>query len=132
MDPQYRTHDLVHTMMEKLTAPRVLVVDDEGLIRWALGKALVSLGCDVQEAGDARTAIVAASEADTPFDAVLLDLKLPDSDGLGLRLSVRARVERLGGQVRIRSRSGQGTEVELRIPGERGDHAGKPCPVAGR
>lgn len=55
-----------------------------------------------------------------------------DTDGLGLRLSVRARVERLGGQVRIRSRSGQGTEVELRIPGERGDHAGKPCPVAGR
>lgn len=55
-----------------------------------------------------------------------------DTDGIGLRLSVRARVERLGGQVRIRSRTGQGTEVELRIPRGRGDHAGKPGPVAGR
>jgi signal transduction histidine kinase len=55
-----------------------------------------------------------------------------DTSGLGLRLSVQARVERLGGQVRIRSRAGQGTEVELRIPGGRGDDAGKPCPVAGR
>jgi signal transduction histidine kinase len=35
---------------------------------------------------------------------------------LGLRLSVRARVERFDGEVRIRSRPGRGTEVELRIP----------------
>lgn len=35
---------------------------------------------------------------------------------LGLRLSVRARVERLGGRIRIRSRPGEGTEVELLLP----------------
>ncbi|MFD9735233.1 sensor histidine kinase [Umezawaea sp. NPDC059074] len=38
------------------------------------------------------------------------------TDGLGLRLSVRARVARLDGRTRIRSRPGRGTEVELRIP----------------
>lgn len=38
-------------------APRVLVVDDELLIRWALGQALQDGGCVVAEAGDARTAL---------------------------------------------------------------------------
>ncbi|MBW4718116.1 sensor histidine kinase [Saccharothrix obliqua] len=36
--------------------------------------------------------------------------------GLGLRLSVHARVDRLGGRTRVRSRPGHGTEVELRVP----------------
>jgi signal transduction histidine kinase len=35
---------------------------------------------------------------------------------LGLRVSVRARVERLGGRVELRSRLGKGTEVELWLP----------------
>ncbi|MEV0675229.1 ATP-binding protein [Actinosynnema sp. NPDC050436] len=38
------------------------------------------------------------------------------TDGLGLRLSVRARVERLAGRAHVRSRPGHGTEVELRVP----------------
>jgi signal transduction histidine kinase len=41
-----------------------------------------------------------------------------EDGGLGLRLSVRGRVERLGGQARIRGQLGRGTEVELRIPAE--------------
>ncbi|ALG09808.1 hypothetical protein AOZ06_25530 [Kibdelosporangium phytohabitans] len=39
-----------------------------------------------------------------------------DTDGLGLRLSVRARVHRMAGSVRIRSSPGHGTEVQLRVP----------------
>jgi len=88
---QLVARDLSHIMMEKLTAPLVLVVDDEGLIRWALRKALLALGCEVREAGDARSALLASAEADTRFDAVLLDLKLPDSDGLSLLAAVKAR-----------------------------------------
>lgn len=44
------------------------------------------------------------------------------TDGLGLRLSVRARVHRMAGAVRIRSSPGHGTEVELRVP-KGNDHA---------
>lgn len=42
----------------------------------------------------------------------------PDQEtgGVGLRFSVRARVARLAGQTRIRSRAGRGSEVELRVP----------------
>ncbi|MEU5695567.1 ATP-binding protein [Actinosynnema sp. NPDC020468] len=44
-----------------------------------------------------------------------------DTAGLGLEVSVRARVERLGGRVRIRSRPGAGTEVELLVPADVGE-----------
>jgi signal transduction histidine kinase len=45
-----------------------------------------------------------------------------DTGGLGLSLSVKARVRRMAGCVRIRSVPGHGTEVELRIP-KGNDHA---------
>ena len=76
-------------MTEKLTAPRVLVVDDEGLIRWALRRALAGLGCDVEEAQDAGSAVRAAAQANAEFDVVLLDLKLPDSADLSLLARLR-------------------------------------------
>lgn len=71
--------------------PSVLVVDDEFLIRWSLRELLASEGFDVEEAGTG----VAARKifAERPFSAVLLDIRLPDADGLGLLqelLSIRA------------------------------------------
>jgi signal transduction histidine kinase len=35
---------------------------------------------------------------------------------LGLRVSVRSRIERIGGKVTVRSRPGHGTEIELWVP----------------
>ncbi len=61
---------------------RVLVVDDEFLIRWSLRERLRGDGFAVVEAADAAAAR-GAFHAEH-FDVVLLDLRLPDSDGLGL------------------------------------------------
>ncbi len=58
---------------------RVLVVDDEHLIRWSLGQRLREDGHDIVEAA---TAAEALERADLGFDLVLLDYKLPDEDGL--------------------------------------------------
>lgn len=60
----------------------ILVVDDEPPIRRLLHAALTRGGYGVIEAADARTAL-AALHIDHP-DAVLLDLGLPDRDGLEL------------------------------------------------
>jgi signal transduction histidine kinase len=35
---------------------------------------------------------------------------------LGLLVSVRARIEQLGGEVVVRGRPGRGAEIELRLP----------------
>jgi DNA-binding NtrC family response regulator len=80
--------------LRKKSASRVLVVDDEPLVRWSIGEILRVHGCDVVEAGDAHAAIAAAADPATRPDAVLLDLKLPDSDDLRLLVSIRRLIPR--------------------------------------
>jgi len=76
-------------LMEKKSAPSVLVVDDEALIRWSLAEMLGERGYTVIEAGDARMALAAIENAEEPFDVVLLDYRLPDSADLRLLEKVR-------------------------------------------
>lgn len=75
--------------MQKKSAPSVLVVDDEALIRWSLAEMLGERGYAVTEAGDARMALAAIESAERPFDVVLLDYRLPDSADLRLLEKVR-------------------------------------------
>ena len=70
-------------------ALRVLVVDDESLIRWSVAETLAERGCEVVEAGDAAGARSAIRDPQGRFDVVLLDLRLPDSDDLALLESIR-------------------------------------------
>lgn len=70
---------------------RVLVVDDEALIRWSMLETLARVGHVVVEASDAGHALRSLAETREPFDVVLLDYRLPDSDGLKLVTDVQQR-----------------------------------------
>jgi two-component system response regulator AtoC len=61
---------------------KILIVDDEKAIRWSLGEALTSEGYDVEEAENGKKCIKLFQK--DPADLVILDLKLPDSDGISL------------------------------------------------
>ena len=67
---------------------RTLVVEDDEATRVLLQRILEVEGFDVHVASDAREARDALSEG--PPDVVLLDLHLPDGDGLGLLESLVA------------------------------------------
>ena len=67
---------------------RVLVVDDEPLIRWSISETLGAAGHQVTEAQDAASALKALADVRGP-DLVLLDFRLPDSDDLGLLARIR-------------------------------------------
>jgi DNA-binding response OmpR family regulator len=58
---------------------QILVVEDDYETRLAIADVLVSLGYDVIDAGDARSAVELAAK-NSP-DLVLLDIVLPDAAG---------------------------------------------------
>jgi len=70
---------------------RVLVVDDEALIRWSIVETLARAGHMVIEAGDATTAVARVSETREPIDVVLVDYRLPDSSDLSLVTTIRRK-----------------------------------------
>jgi DNA-binding NtrC family response regulator len=74
----------------KKSPRRVLIVDDEMLIRWSMGEILTHAGYEVSEAGSAKEALELIESA-PPLDVILLDYRLPDSNDLRLLETIRHR-----------------------------------------
>ncbi len=68
---------------------RILIVDDEPLIRWSLSETLVDQGHLVCEAGDGAAALAALGNSNGSVDVVVLDYRLPDSNDLSLLQAIR-------------------------------------------
>ena len=64
----------------------ILVVDDESLIRWSLSERLKSEGYDLLEAGTGGAALEKLTEGP---DLVLLDYRLPDTDGVTILRKIK-------------------------------------------
>lgn len=78
-------------------ALRVLLVDRDSLVRWALGCTLIQHGCVVVEDKDGESAIRSVSDPSNRFDVILLDFPLGGGDRLDVlrvlkRLSPKSRV----------------------------------------
>lgn len=68
---------------------RVLLADDNVMLRTAIGGLLQILGCSVDVVANGREAVELASRED--FDVVLLDLQMPVMGGLEAARSLRRR-----------------------------------------
>jgi len=68
---------------------KILVVDDEKMIRWSLGEALRGWGYHPLEA-DTASAALELFESEQPA-AILLDINLPDRSGLDVLRQIRNR-----------------------------------------
>jgi DNA-binding NtrC family response regulator len=66
---------------------RILVVDDEDLIRWSLQQKLTNWGYRTSEAPNGETAI-SVVEKESP-DLVLLDIHLPDRSGIEVLKTIK-------------------------------------------
>jgi DNA-binding NtrC family response regulator len=71
------------------TKEKILIVDDEPMIRWSLSEALRTWGYVPLEAGTVSGA-VSSFEAERPA-AVLLDIDLPDGSGLDALREIKER-----------------------------------------
>ena len=68
---------------------RVLVVEEEALLRWSVTHALRAGPHTVIEAADAQSALRLLRRAGPPIDVVLLDYRLRDSQDLRVLSEVR-------------------------------------------
>ena len=75
--------------LAKISIVRLLVIEDESRIADFLSRGLVSAGYEVDVAGDGAAAI--GKLFGTEYDLVILDLMLPDIDGLELLKKIRNR-----------------------------------------
>ena len=69
------------------TKGRILVVDDELVVRDSLGKWFTSEGYTARPAGGAREALEIIQQAE--FDIALLDIKMPGMDGMELQARLK-------------------------------------------
>ncbi len=68
---------------------RVLVVEDELLIRWSIAETLGHAGHTVIEAEDGAAAVRALTHSAEAVDVVMLDYRLPDSNDLTLLAAIQ-------------------------------------------
>ena len=110
---------------------RILVCDDEMQIRRALRVVLKDAGFEVVETADAEEALDAASVK--PPDAAIIDLVLPDGDGVEVCRSIRAWSEMPILVLSARGRGGaegpraRGRSRRLRDQAVRAARAGRPA-----
>jgi two-component system, sensor histidine kinase and response regulator len=77
----------------ELPLTRVLVVDDDGMSREILAQYVSSWGLHVAAVAtpqDAMRALRAAAETTEPYDVALVDLRMPECDGIELNRMIRA------------------------------------------
>ena len=106
-------------------APRLLLVDDDDTFRKVIAGELATRGFAVTAVATARAALEALAAAEP--DVMLLDLRLPDGDGLDVLRAARERQLR----TEVIVLTGHGT-IDTAIEAiRRGafDYVAKPCPL---
>jgi len=105
-----------------MTAPHILVVDDDPELRSLISDFLSGNGLEVEQAGDGPA--MDAALARKRFDVIVLDLMMPGEDGLSI-------LRRLRGPARPRivmlSAMGEDTDRIIGLEVGADDYLAKPC-----
>lgn len=118
-------------MTGDVTAVARLSAEQAQALGLAVGQCLVNVE---KHSGTMRAEVVVYGDADDVSvmvidDGVGFDVGVTGADRLGLKNSVQARMERVGGSVQIWSSVGSGTSVVIRVP--IGESAGTGRTIAG-
>jgi signal transduction histidine kinase/HAMP domain-containing protein/CheY-like chemotaxis protein len=85
---QYQVLDALYHSTDILTGKNVVIVDDDMRNIFALSSVLEEQGMNVVSADNGRDAIRLLSEK-TPVDIVLMDIMMPEMDGIDTMLEIR-------------------------------------------
>jgi two-component system sensor histidine kinase/response regulator len=87
--PDLITRFSLHDARHPATPMRVLVAEDNAVNQRLITRLLEKRGHDVQVAGNGREAVDALTHGD--FDLVLMDVQMPELDGLAATATIRER-----------------------------------------
>lgn len=107
-----------------MTGQRVMIVDDEKLIRVMLGKALARRGLTIEEAEDGEEALFRIRQ--DPPDVVLLDLMMPKLDGFDVLAALRADPRTQGIQVIVLTARASTDVLQEALEAGADDYVSKP------
>ena len=68
---------------------RILIVDDNEVVRHSFLRSLQGISCNVEAAGDGEEALQTMER--NPVDVVLLDLRMPGQDGLSVLRTIKQK-----------------------------------------
>jgi CheY-like chemotaxis protein len=88
-----------HLLREERKGPRVLLVEDNVINQTLAVRLLERRGCSVEVAGNGRDAVAAFERRN--FDLVLMDVHMPEMDGLQATAVIREKERSLGTHVPI-------------------------------
>jgi hypothetical protein len=110
----------------QLSGSRVLVAEDNAINQQIVEHLLTRLGVAVEFAGNGREAVDAVLRDYTRFDAVLMDVQMPEMDGLEATRLIRNHVD--AAQLPIIAMTAHAMETERQLCLEAGmnDHLTKP------
>ena len=69
---------------------RLLIVEDSALVRKMYGLAFPKREHELTAVEDGRKALAAITESQHPYDLILLDLRMPDMDGVEFIRAIRS------------------------------------------
>lgn len=72
-----------------LDKTKILIVDDEEIVRLCLHRTLSSDHCDVEVVRNGNDALTAMAQH--PYDVVLLDLRMPGMDGMTVLKTIKEK-----------------------------------------
>ena len=84
-----QAYPISFTRAEWLMPPRILVVDDEPMVRALIARALTDEGYEVVAVADGRAALDAARGAEVEFDLIVTNNYMPGLNGSELIARVR-------------------------------------------
>jgi signal transduction histidine kinase/response regulator RpfG family c-di-GMP phosphodiesterase len=93
LDPSALESRMAHVLPAALNAARVLVLDDNQSAREILGQSLQDLGLQVDLASNAHQAfdaVLSADQSGVPYQLILTDSLMPESDGVSFIRRIRA------------------------------------------
>jgi PAS domain S-box-containing protein len=128
VESERREREIAHNTAEK--SPRILMAEDDPMLRELLGIILGNRRWDVEEAGNGREAL--ATWEKESFDLILMDVQMPEMDGLEATRTIREREKERKGHIPIIAMTAHVREEDRRQCLEAGmdDYLSKPVQMS--